>query len=313
MEKLKKSIVIPLDGSKNSLKSLDYLDLMYGHEHDMDISLFYVMPLLPPILTDDKSMDKKIRAKLVAVKKKNKEMADCILSEAREVLINKGFDENMIKTLCRQSEISVAHDIHRWTAIKRKDAILITKRGRTDYKSFFMGAVSGRLVEYCKDCPLWIVESRVRHRKALICVDSSDNSIRAVDHAGFMLSKTDCMITLFHTMRHLRSFIPMEALEQAPDLEAFWKKKEAGHIAPHIKKARQILLDYGIDEDRITTKVANGTRSAANDILKEARKNDFGTIVLGRRGLTGLKDFIMGSVTTKVLQDSSGLAIWIVQ
>jgi nucleotide-binding universal stress UspA family protein len=105
----------------------------------------------------------------------------------------------------------------------------------------------------------------------------------------------------------------MEALEQAPDLEAFWKKKEAEYIAPYIKKSRQILLDYGIDEDRIKTKVANGTRSAANDILKEARKNDFGTIVMGRRGLTGLKDFIMGSVTTKVLQDSSGLAIWIVQ
>jgi nucleotide-binding universal stress UspA family protein len=36
-------------------------------------------------------------------------------------------------------------------------------------------------------------------------------------------------------------------------------------------------------------------------------------VVLGRRGLTGLKEFIMGSVTAKVLQASTGLAVWIVQ
>jgi nucleotide-binding universal stress UspA family protein len=56
-----------------------------------------------------------------------------------------------------------------------------------------------------------------------------------------------------------------------------------------------------------------GSGSVASDILQEARASGCGSVVLGRRGLTGLKEFIMGSVTAKVLQASTGLAVWIVQ
>ncbi|MCK5507252.1 MAG: universal stress protein, partial [Desulfobacterales bacterium] len=61
------------------------------------------------------------------------------------------------------------------------------------------------------------------------------------------------------------------------------------------------------------TKVTESSRSAADDILKEARDNDYGTIVMGRRGLSAVKEFFMGSVTTSVLNRSTSLAIWIVQ
>ena len=59
METLTKKIVIPVDGSKNALKSLDYLELIYGQKHNMDVHLFYVLPPLPPILTDEEIKDKK--------------------------------------------------------------------------------------------------------------------------------------------------------------------------------------------------------------------------------------------------------------
>ncbi|MBU4463677.1 MAG: universal stress protein, partial [Proteobacteria bacterium] len=67
MEELKKSIVIPIDGSKNSLRSLDYLNLMFGPEHKMHVHLLYVIPSLPPLLTDDKTMDRKLRSALASV------------------------------------------------------------------------------------------------------------------------------------------------------------------------------------------------------------------------------------------------------
>jgi nucleotide-binding universal stress UspA family protein len=47
--------------------------------------------------------------------------------------------------------------------------------------------------------------------------------------------------------------------------------------------------------------------------VNEAIDNGFGTIVLGRRGLSGFKEFFMGSVTSKVLYRSPGLATRIVQ
>lgn len=312
MEDLTKSIVIPLDGSRNSLRSLEYVNFIYGPGHNLEVTLIHILPSLPPILADNKSMDKKIRARLKSVEKKNEEMAEQILSEAKNILLTKGFNEEKVKTCCQKRGISVAQDICNWGAVKQVDTILLTKRGRTEIKSFFMGEVSTRLVEYRRNNPVWILEGCIDSKNVLVCVDNSENALRAVDHVGFMLSGTDCHITIFHTMRHLSRFVPMQVLEEAEDLEKLWRNKAGNEIAPYIKKAREMLLKAGLSDEQITTKITEGTRSAADDILKEAQDNDHGTIVMGRRGLSGVKEFFMGSVTTSVLNRAVSLAIWIV-
>ena len=48
MEDLTKHIVIPLDGSKNSLRSLEYIDLIYGSRHNLELTLIHILPSLPP-------------------------------------------------------------------------------------------------------------------------------------------------------------------------------------------------------------------------------------------------------------------------
>ena len=105
----------------------------------------------------------------------------------------------------------------------------------------------------------------------------------------------------------------LEIIEAAPELEELWKNKAGEQIAPYMKKAKEILLEAGIPEAQLKTKVVDGTRDAASDILKEAKGNGYGTVVLGRRGHSGVKEFFMGSVTSKVLQDYAGMAVWIVQ
>ena len=74
-----------------------------------------------------------------------------------------------------------------------------------------------------------------------------------------------------------------------------------------------MLLGAGLLEEQITTKVVEGSRSTADDILREARNNGYGTIVIGRRGQSKMKEFLFGSVTTKVLHHSTGLTVSIVQ
>ncbi|PNV86440.1 MAG: hypothetical protein C0610_06675 [Desulfobacteraceae bacterium] len=62
----------------------------------------------------------------------------------------------------------------------------------------------------------------------------------------------------------------------------------------------------------MSTKVVGGSRNAAAGILKESRSNNFGTIVLGRQGHSSVKEYLAGSTTSKVLQESGGLAVWVV-
>jgi nucleotide-binding universal stress UspA family protein len=313
MAGLTKMIAIPVDGSENALRSLDYLSLMYDPEHDIEATIFYVLTSLPLTLTEDPTMDRETAEKLKAVKAKNIRMAERILLEAKTALIRKGFPEDRIKTFYRKKKISVAQEICVWAESKLADAVLMTTRGRSRLEAFFMGEVASRTLEYCRVCPVWIVEGEVKSRDVLLCLDGSHYALRAVDHVGFMLSGTNSQVTLFHSMRHLRRFIPLEVIEEAPELEELWKQKAGQQIAPDMKKAKEMLLEAGLKESQIITKVVDGSRSPAKDILDEARSNGHGTTVLGRHGTSMIKEFFMGSVVRKVLDNSHGLAVWVVQ
>ena len=102
-------------------------------------------------------------------------------------------------------------------------------------------------------------------------------------------------------------------IEDAPELEELWKNAAGEQIAPVMKKAREAMLEAGLKEDQLSVKIVDGSRSAASDILKAAKRYECGTIVMGRRGVTGVKELIMGSVTRKVLEELNRKAVWIVR
>jgi nucleotide-binding universal stress UspA family protein len=313
MEKITKKIVIPVDGSKNALRSFDYLEKLYGPKHNLDVGLLYIVPSLPPLLGDEKVIDKDVHASLSSAEQRLVNKANKILNEAKQQLVAKGFDEKRIETTAEKRRTGIAQNICEWAESTRVDAVLLTRRGQTDLEMFFLGRVSDRVVGHCKDAPVWIVGGISESKKVLICVDNSENAVRAVDHAGFMLSGTDASVTIFHTTRHLKRYVPDDVLEEAPELEALWKKKAGQDIVPFMEKARDMLVEAGIPEGQITSKVVDGTRSPADDILKEARENDYSTIVLGKRGISGFKEFLFGSVTKKILNQATGLTVWLVQ
>jgi nucleotide-binding universal stress UspA family protein len=304
-------IVVGVDGSENALKALDYLGLMYGAKPSLVIVLLHVLPTLPQILVADANRQTKLR--LLDVEKKSIQMGEEILKEAKGILLKKGFKKDHIIAVHRKKKIGVARDMCNLAAEKRADSVLISAKGRSRLEAFFSGEVANRMLEYCSVCPVWIVEGSVKSKRVLIAMDSSENALRAVDHAGFMLSGTDCQVNLFHSKRHLRRFVPQEVIEAAPELEELWTNKAGEQIAPYMKKAKEMLIEAGIPEAQLKIEVVDGTRDAASDILREARSGDYGTIVLGRKGRSGVKEFFMGSTASKVLQNHTGKAVWIVQ
>lgn len=308
---LGKMIVVGVDGSENALKALDYLGLMYGAKPSLVIVLLHVLPTLPQILVADANRQTKLR--LLDVEKKSIQMGEEILKEAKGILLKKGFKKDHIIAVHRKKKIGVARDMCNLAAEKRADSVLISAKGRSRLEAFFSGEVANRMLEYCSVCPVWIVEGSVKSKRVLIAMDSSENALRAVDHAGFMLSGTDCQVNLFHSKRHLRRFVPQEVIEAAPELEELWTNKAGEQIAPYMKKAKEMLIEAGIPEAQLKIEVVDGTRDAASDILREARSGDYGTIVLGRKGRSGVKEFFMGSTASKVLQNHTGKAVWIVQ
>ena len=313
MENSARKIVIPVDGSMNSFRSLDYLNLIYGPQQNLTVNLLYVLPTLPRILTEEEKEDKEIITQIKNVEKKNIIMAERILAEAKTSLIEEGFEEENVVAVYQKMEVTIPRDICHWARSMEADAILLGRRGRTDLTTFVIGEVCDKLVERCEGTPLWIVGGKVESKKVLLCIDASQNAVRAAEHAGSMLSGTDCPVTIFHTMRHLRRFVPVSLLEEAEELIHLWRTRSGQQLAMYINNAKDALLSAGIPEEQISIKVADGTRSEADDILGEALTNDYGTVIMGRRGASMVKEFILGSVSKKVLMHLSDLAICIVR
>ena len=307
-----KIIVLPVDGSKTALHSVDYIRLLYKTDHPITVSLLYIVPALPPILVEESRKNRQTAAQLKKIEKKNIELAERILQAAKAKLISKGFSDKSIQTFFRSKEIGIARDICTWAHEKKADTILITSRGRSRLEALFMGEVSNKILELCRAYPVWMIKGSVKAKNILIALDSSENALRAVDHAGFMLSATASKVHLFHSKRKLNRFIPKEIFEGASELEELWQHTAEEEITPYMKKAHKMLTDAGVDESLISATVADGSRRPARDIINEAKRRDCATIVLGRRGVSNVDEFTMGSITRKVIEDCADTAVWIV-
>ncbi len=312
-KKHEKMIVVPIDGSEHALKSLDYINRVFGSKHSLRLSLVYLISKLPSILIEESRKSEETFDQLREIEKRHSQMAERILADAKDRLMQVGFTQKTVEAVLRKIEVGVARDICSWAEKnKQADAIIISSRGRSRVEAFFTGKIANKVLEYVKVCPVWMVKGRVKSKNVLLAIDNSENAMRAVDHAGFLLSGTDVNVTVFHSKRDLKRYVPAEVLEEFPGVQKFWQKKAADVVAPYMKKAREMLIRAGLSENQISVKMVDGTRSAARDILEEAEESAIGTIVLGKKGHSNVKDYSMGSTTKKVLDRASDMAVCIV-
>jgi len=307
-----KMVVVPLDGSENALRALDYLSLVFGSKYHLKVVLFYLLPSLPQILIEGSKTSDEVARKFTELEKKNRAMAQRILSEGKKRLLDKGFKEQAVETVFHTREVGIARDICNWSENMRADAIIISTRGLSRLKAFFMGETANKVLEFNRSCPVWMVKGAVTRKNVLLAIDNSQNAMRAADYAGFILPGTDAHVTIFHSKRDLKRFMPNGLIEEFPEFQKFWKHKAGEVVAPYLKRAKEILLKSGLKENQISIKLDAGSESAAVDIHKEVENSDAGTIILGKRGCSDVKDYSMGSVARKVLYQASDMTVCIV-
>lgn len=311
-EEIQKKFVVPVDGSEKALKSLDYLNLLYGPKHNIKTTLFYVIPRLPPILVEEIKKSSEPLPGLQDIENRNTEMAKRLLAAARGRMMDMGFAKDTVEAVFRKIDVGIARDIVHWSEKQKADALIITTRGRSRLETFFLGEIAAKVLDYCRICPVWMLNGSIKNKDVLIAVDNSKNAMRAVDHAGFMLSGTDAAVTLFHSRRDLKRFIPYAVLNEFPELQDVWQRKAGKLIAPFMQKAKDSLIAAGVAADRIAIKTVEGSRQPAADILAEAQTCRAGTIFIGLRGFSAVEAYKMGSVTRKVLNQARDMAVNIV-
>jgi nucleotide-binding universal stress UspA family protein len=153
-------------------------------------------------------------------------------------------------------------------------------------------------------------------RKVLVAFDESENAMRAVDFVAKSFTP-DHEITLFHVVLDTAAICELNSPELTPlfikhqvdfcTLED--KKKEL--VSEGMQKAKDLLLKAGFQEKSVTLKVEGKKKGIARDIVAEAQSG-YDMVVLGRRGLSGIQEFFLGSVSQKVVHGSKKLSVILV-
>jgi nucleotide-binding universal stress UspA family protein len=141
--------------------------------------------------------------------------------------------------------------------------------------------------------------------KILIAFDDSENAMRAVEYVARFLAK-DSRVTIFSVIPDTAALCDMNSPELTPyfksQRDAFCvledKKKEI--LTGAQLKAREILVTSGFDEKQIQVKSESKKKGIARDIAAEAQLG-YDLIVVGRRGMSGIKEFLLGSTSQKIL------------
>lgn len=147
------------------------------------------------------------------------------------------------------------------------------------------------------------------NRNILIAVDDSDNSQRAVQYVADMLgSQADAFtVTILHVIAEPEEdFFPTAAEKLA------WMERESKRIVKLLEGYRAILIKAGFAENAVKTQsTVKYCPSLAECILQE-HPQDYGTLVVGRKGRTRTEEFLFGSVSSRIVHHARNCTVWVV-
>ena len=155
--------------------------------------------------------------------------------------------------------------------------------------------------------------------KLLIALDDSEGAWHAVEYVAKSFAQTPGVeVTLLHILAGLPPafwddghILSEKERESRQRLIGNWQADKEKQWQGLVAKATDLLKAASLPT--VSSKFKTKYYDEAEDIVSEAVEGGFGTIVMGRRGLGAAKSLLLGSVTNKVVQNSRGRAVIIVE
>ncbi len=188
------------------------------------------------------------------------------------------------------------------------DLIVLGAKGLRGTIRILLGGVAQQVVEYAP-CPVLLVRAPHTYvKRALLVTDGSKHSKYAVEHLGQCPLPNDANVTVLHVLPPemtpemlIRSW-PYGIDSMPPVLSSEIEDGLADRALEEQQHGEALLQSTVDDLKKFNIKAETILRrgDAATEILKYAGDNQVDLIIAGSRGLSQMRSWLLGSVSSKL-------------
>jgi nucleotide-binding universal stress UspA family protein len=154
-----------------------------------------------------------------------------------------------------------------------------------------------------------------KQKKILLALDGSNRAFETVRYICEIPPFREMKVVLFTVF----SKIP-EAywdLERQPNLGKrisnvrAWERQKQKSVKEYMQEARKKLIAGGFSGKSVSVKIQERKEGIALDIIREA-KSGYDAVAIGRKGMSKLKELVLGSVATRLLEKLAFVPLFVV-
>ena len=146
-------------------------------------------------------------------------------------------------------------------------------------------------------------------KNILIAVDDTPTSDKGLKYAGNIIGKLeDIQVCLLHIYPE-----PPPNYYSSGGSLADYKQQRQEEATMLFDRTTAMLTGFGIQEDAIRRNVRMAEQATISQtILAIQEVGKFGTIVVGKRGLSKAEEFLFGSISNALVHHTRDCTVWVV-
>ena len=245
-----------------------------------------------------------------------------VIRQAKEAVIDAGFDPDRVDTFyqekCKDPVISMIN----LASKEGFETIALARWGARTLAQKIMGNVTYRLISMVYNLPVWMIDPRISSRYVLVTLVGADISRRVVEHTvKYFAHLKESRFTFFHVIPPIPPQLltssywdyVRELSEEERQEDMVRRRKDYSEKARSIaEEGKERLIDAGVPEQNIAVKFQAQKEGIARDIITELEEDNYGILLLGRKGSKDISQFGLGSKAYKLLYAAHALLICLV-